>query len=555
MLLAVLSTPAMVGALRTTLVRRFGADYRILATGTPSIALAALDRLRDDGKEVALVLADPRLPGMTGIDFLACTRASHPDAKRALLTPVGEGTDDGSLHRAMALGQIDLTIATPWNSPEESLYPRVGEALAAWWRLHRPRFERVRVVGEQWSARSHQLRDLGTRNAIPFGFYAADSEEGLRLLGDLGLDASHLPVVTFSDGRFLVDPSNAEIAEALGAATHPPPGVCDVAIIGGGPAGLAAAVYAASEGLRTVVVEPEALGGQAGTSSMIRNYLGFPRGIRGEELARRAYEQALHFGAHFVHTRAATGLRADGRLRVVTLSDGSEIVSRAVVLATGVSYRRLGIPALERLIGAGVFYGAAPAEAQALHGEEAFVVGAGNSAGQAALHLAEFAARVTLLVRGDSLVESMSDYLIHQLEATPNVEVRVRTRLIDGKGEHRLEGLVLEDVATGRTESVPADALFVLIGGEPRTGWLDEALSRDADGYVLTCRDLAPRYEPLGAEWPLTCRRPLLLETRMPGVFAVGDVRHGSIKRVASAVGEGSIAIRFIHEYLAETAA
>jgi thioredoxin reductase (NADPH) len=501
---------------------------------------------------VALVFADFRLPATVGVEFLAAVRRRHPRAKRILLTTVGDRVASEPLHRAMTLGQIDLFIEQPWCSPEEWLYPQVSEALAAWWRVNRPRFERVRIVGEQWDARSHELRDLGTRNVVPFGFYPTNTEPGRRLLDQLGLDASRLPIVALSDGRVLVDPTNAEIATALGVPTQPPAGTFDVTVVGAGPAGLAAAVYAASEGLRTVIVEPEALGGQAASSSMIRNYLGFPHGIGGEELTRRAYDQALYFGAHFVHTRAATALRAEGGHRVVTLSDGSEVVSRTVVLAMGVAYQRLGVPALERLVGSGVFYGAATAEARSLRGVEVFVVGAGNSAGQAALHLAEHAARVTLLVRGDSLAASMSAYLIDQLHLMPNIGVRLSTRISDGAGDHRLEALVLEDTTTGRTERVAAAALFVLIGGTPRTDWLDGTVERDESGYVLACRDLAPEYQPRSALWPREDRLPFALETSLPGVFAVGDVRHNSVKRVASAVGAGAMAIASAHAYLAE---
>jgi thioredoxin reductase (NADPH) len=371
---------------------------------------------------------------------------------------------------------------------------------------------------------------------------------GHALLREHALDGTRLPVVIV-DGQALVDPSIGEIADTLGAITRVPNDVCDVAIIGAGPAGLAAAVYAASEGLRTVVIEPIALGGQAGTSSMIRNYLGFPRGISGEEITSRAHEQALHFGAEVVHTHAAVGLRAEGRLRVVTLSNGSELRSRTVVLATGVSYRRMDASNLERLIGAGVFYGAATTEARALAGEDVYVVGAGNSAGQAALHLAGHARRVTMAVRGESLSRTMSAYLIHQIEETPNIDVRLQTRVVDGMGDYRLEGLVLED-ANGRRSEVDSRALFVLIGARPRTDWLDGVLHRDANGYILTCRDLEQAYESMAADWPLR-RPPFALETSMPGVFGVGDVRHRSVKRVASAAGEGAISIFSIHEYLA----
>ncbi len=533
--------------------RRFGADYRVLTAATPREGLTTLERLAGEGAEVALVAADfEELAGINGVEFLGRAHALHPGAGRALFIAMGETTGVSAamepLLRAMALGQIDFWIPKGWVSPEEWLYPQVQEALSNWATTHRPRHEHIRLVGEQWSPRCHELRDVLTRNTVPFGFYAADSDEGRQLLADYGLDETRLPVAILFDGRVLVDPANQALAEALGVRTRPDPELYDVAIVGAGPAGLAAAVYGASEGLRTVVIEPEALGGQAGTSSRIRNYLGFPHGLSGSELTARAYEQARLFGAQFVFTQQATALAVRGDEHVVALSDGSEAVARAVVIATGVAYRRLGIPGLDRLLGMGVFYGAAAAEARAMAGQEVFVIGAGNSAGQAALHLAKFAARVTILVRGESLAASMSDYLIRELAATPRVEMRFHTRVVDGRGEYRLESVVLEDARTGRRDEVAATALFVLIGAEPRTEWLRDTLQRDGIGYILTGRDVSLD------GWPRD-RPPMLLEASVPGVFAVGDVRHGSVKRVAAAVGEGSVAVGSVHEYLAEAAA
>ena len=548
-ILAVTTHPAKAANLTAALTRRFGADYRVRVVTSVGFAVAMLERLRGEGREVALVLADFRLSGMSGIDILDRVHALHPHARRALIVTHGDHGAAAPVHRAMALGQIDMSIPWPWASPEEALYPRAGEALSAWWHAHRPRFERVCIIGEQWDPRSHELRDLGTRNGVPFGFYSVSSAAGQRLLRRLGVDGSRLPVLTV-DGEVMIDPSTVEIAEALGATTRPPTELADVVIIGAGPAGLTAAVSAASEGLRTVVIEPEAVGGQAGASSMIRNYLGFPEGISGAEITRRAHEQALHFGATIVHTHAATSLRAEGDHRIVTLSNGAELVARAVLLATGVSYRRLGVPALERLVGAGVYYGAATAEIRAMTGEEVIVVGAGNSAGQAAVHLAGVARRVTLVVRGESLARSMSDYLVRQIERTPTIEVRLRTRVVDGWGDERFGGVVVEDAAGERT-AVSAHALFALIGGHPRTGWLDGALRRDAQGYLLTCRDLATGYASMMAAWPLA-REPYPVETSMPGVFAIGDVRHNAVKRVASAAGDGAVAIFAAHAYLAD---
>jgi thioredoxin reductase (NADPH) len=550
--LVVDDAPEELRATVAALERRFGADYAVRAASTSEEALAALEDLARGHAAVALVAAALGLRGMDGVEILRRAHALHPGAGRALLVPMGHAAGMSSaterVMRASALGQLDVAILKGWVSPEEWLYPQVQEVLSAWALAHRPRHEHVRIVGEQWSARSHQLRDLLTRNTVPFGFYAGDSEEGRRLLAEHGLDPARLPVAIFFDGKVVQDPDVRGIAEAFGVGTRPSDEPYDVAIVGAGPAGLAAAVYGASEGLRTLVVEPQALGGQAGTSSRIRNYLGFPRGVSGTELTARAYEQARLFGAEFVLSRDATGVAADGDDRVLSLSGDARAVARAVVVATGVTYRRLGIAALDRLLGMGVFYGAAAAEARAMAGEHVVVVGAGNSAGQAALHVARFAARVTMLVRGESLAASMSDYLIQEIGTRPNIEVRVRTRVVDGIGGQRLEGVVVEDARTAGREELPAAAMFVLIGAEPHTGWLSGTLQRDAAGYVMTGHDVLPDAWPLG-------RSPMLLETSMPGVFAAGDVRHGSVKRVAAAVGEGSVAIGAVHQYLAEVAA
>ncbi len=553
-LLAVDGDPESLQALTETIGRRFGADYRVVGESSPGEALALLQRLRENGEELALVIADVWLPEMNGVAFLTRTRSSFPDAKRILISTIGDAEARDLRHRAMALGQADLTVGRPWRSPEEQLYPRLGDALAVWWRANRPRLELVRVVGETWAPRSHELRDLGTRNGVPFGFYPVESVAGQALLAEAGVSGDRLPVAIMFDGRVLIDPTNAELAEAFAVQTHLATGPCDLAIIGAGPAGMAAAVYGASEGLRTVVIEPEAMGGQAGTSSMIRNYLGFPDGVSGAELTNRAYEQAITFGARFIYGQQAVGLRAEGHDRVVTLSDGSEINSGAVILASGVSYRRLGVPSLERLLGAGVFYGAATAEAIALAGENVCVVGAGNSAGQAALYLAIHAAHVTILVRGGSLASSMSAYLIDQIADTPNIEVRVHTQATEAIGEHHLEAVVVTNTVTNESETLPMAALFAMIGAEPRTEWLDGVLQRDERGYVLTSRELTA---PYAASHPLCWtleRTPFPYESSMPGVFAVGDVRHESVKRVAAAVGEGAVAISGVHGYLAERA-
>jgi thioredoxin reductase (NADPH) len=394
------------------------------------------------------------------------------------------------------------------------------------------------------------VRDVLSRVGAVFAFYQDDSPAGRQLLAEAGVDGSRLPVFVFFDKRVLVDPTNAELFSDLGVATSAANEVCDVAIIGAGPAGLAAAVYAASEGLRTLLVETVIPGGQAGTSSLIRNYLGFERGISGSDLANRAMQQAWLFGTTFVLSQPATWLGVRGADRLVRTADGGEVRARAVVLATGVEWRRLGVPPLEALLGNGVFYGAGGAEARAVQGRDVFVVGAGNSAGQAALHLAKYAATVTMLVRRDTLAATMSEYLRTEIATTPNVRVRLQTEVVDGGGSVHLETLTLRATDSGATEVVPASALFLMIGAEPRTGWLGDSIARDERGFILTGRHLV-RAGAVPAEWPLQ-RPPALLETSIPGVFAAGDVRHGSIKRVASAVGEGATCIQLVHEYLSE---
>jgi len=527
--------------------RRYGVEYRVICETSAMWGMKRLRDLRAAGEEVALVLADQWMPDITGAEFLARASQLFPTAKRAVLVEWGDRRTQEPVLRAMTLGHIDYYVNKPERPGDEYFQRMIAEFIYDWAKVHRPIFAEICVVGEQWSARSHELKDILNRNGVLHEFHAANTEAGREILTRFGKSSARFPVVVLYDGQVLEDPSNAELADAFGVNRELDRRSFDLVIVGAGPAGLAAAVYGASEGLGTLVLEGEAIGGQAGTSSLIRNYLGFPWGVAGAELARRATEQAWWFGAVFRFMRNATALRSDGRDLTLTLSDGADVTSRAVVLATGVSYRRLGVPGLEELVGTGVFYGAAVSEAQAMKDEEVYVVGGANSAGQAAVHLSEYASRVTLLVRGRSLSTSMSDYIIKEIEAAQNIQVRFGTQVVDGGGERRLEHLVLKDLASGVTKTVPAAALFVLIGAEPRTGWLPDEIVRDQRGYIVTGPDLLQDGEPPRG-WPLV-RPPLPMETSMPGVFAAGDVRYGSVKRVASAVGAGAIAVQSIHEH------
>jgi thioredoxin reductase (NADPH) len=487
------------------------------------------------------------MPDMSGTEFVAQARQLFPTAKRALLIAWGDRTAQEPILRSMTLGHVDYYVNKPEQPGDEHFHRLISEFLYEWAKAHRPAFHEIRVVGERRSARSHELRDILNRNGVLHEFYPADSEPGRELLAQTGKSSAKLPVLILYNEKVLEDPSNAELADAFGVNRPLDRQEFDLVIVGAGPAGLASAVYGASEGLSTLVLEGEAIGGQAGTSSLIRNYLGFPWGVGGAELARRATEQAWWFGATFRFMRHATALHRSGKELMVTLSDGTEVGARAVILATGASYRRLGVLSLEALVGAGVFYGAAVSEARAVEGQEVYVVGGANSAGQAAMHLSKYASQVTLLVRGSKLTASMSEYLIKEIEAAQNIDVRFNARVVDGGGDGRLEYLVLKNSASGLTETVPAAALFVLIGAEPRTEWLPEEIERDNRGFIVTGQDLLRNGRP-PQKWPLE-RHPLLLETSMPGVLAADDVRHRSVKRVASAVGEGSIAIQLVHEY------
>jgi len=553
-ILAVDDEPDALSRVEQELRRRFGADYRIVSCDSGEDALATLEALRASGDEVAVVLADQWMPGTTGTDLLARVCDLHGEAKRGLLIRWGDWahrpTADAVL-QAMALGRIDYYVLKPWCSPDELFHRTVAELVLEWSRGHPSGAGPITVVGELWSSRTSEVRSLLARNGIPHGFHLAETDEGRRVAGTLAPDTG-LPVIVGLDGRVHVDPTNEQVAEACGLPTGLVRNDFDLVIVGAGPAGLAAAVYAGSEGLQTLVVERETIGGQAGSSSLIRNYLGFARGVSGAELTMRAYQQAWVFGVEFLMMREVASLQPAGGGVAVTLSDGDRVTARAVVVATGVSYRRLGIPPLEALAGAGVFYGASVAEAQALVGERVYVVGGGNSAGQAAMHLSRFARQVTVLVRGEALAQSMSRYLIDEIEAAPNIDAWFATEVVGGGGGGRLEHLVLADRRTGVRRSVDAAALFVLVGARPHTSWLPDAVARDRWGFVLTGADLLD--SEAGSPWPLS-RPPSALESSLPGVFAVGDVRHRSVKRVASAVGDGAVVVAQVHEHLEREAA
>jgi len=535
---------ATLDALVSDLKRRFAADYRVVGASSPPAALKRLDALHEAGGEVALIISRESMQAMSGSELLARSRSTFPDAKRILLIEYRDIPMLDRIAQGMAVGNVHHYVNRPWQPREHRLYPVVSEALAAWTRRHTPGLQLVRIVGDRWHPRAYEIRDAMERNNIPYGFYDRDSPAGAQLLGQLD-EVPDDPVVFMADGRILTQPTSADIAQAVGARVHPKRRAYDLVIVGAGPAGLSAAVYGASEGLSTLVLESWAMGGQAGTSSRIRNFLGFPSGISGDELALRAFQQARMFGAEFVFINGAAALAAQGQGLAVTLADGEQVTGRAVVLATGITYRRLDTPGVADLVGAGVYYGSPMSEAPALKDQDIFIAGAGNSAGQAAIYFAKSARSVTLLVRAGTLAKSMSDYLIQELDSTTRLQVRLHTEVAAAQGDYRLRQLVLRDRGTGQEEAVSAAALFVMIGATPHTDWLPDSIARDRHGYILTGRDLPVSDTPGAIRRP-----PLPLETSLPGVFAAGDVRAGSVKRVASAVGEGSVTIPQVHQHL-----
>ena len=522
--------------------RQYGEHYRIVRAASGLAALDICRQLKERGDTVALFLSDQRMPGMTGVELLQQAMVLYPDAKRVLLTAYA---DTEAAIRAINSAKIHYYLNKPWDPPEEKLYPVLDDLLEAWKQGYKPPYEGIRVIGLRWSATDHAVRDFLSRNRIPYLWMNPEqSPEATGMLREKGIDDAKLPVVLFGDGTALVQPSTTELAAKVGLRTEAKQEFYDVVVIGAGPAGLAAGVYGASEGLRTLIVEAEAPGGQAGSSSRIENYLGFPAGLSGEELGKRAFLQATRLGAEFL-TQRVTCIRSENQYHIVQMEDGREVTCHVCVISTGVSYCKLDIPGEDRFSGAGMYYGAAQTEAISCTDEEVYIVGGANSAGQAAMHFSRYASKVRMLVRGESLTKSMSKYLIDQIEATQNILVETQTELVSLSGDGHLECMTLK--TPNGEEARSATALFIFIGAAPKTDWLPHEIALDEKGFVLAGPDL--KSKRAGA-WKLD-RDPYLLETSVPGIFVAGDVRFNSVKRCASAVGEGSIAIQFVHQYLA----
>ena len=538
-------------AIERDLRSHYGAEYRVIGSDSPEKALDMLKQLRVRNDSVALLLADQRMPRMNGVEFLQEGMRIFPDAKRALLTAYA---DTSAAISAINEANINYFFMKPWDPPSEHLFPQLDDLLDDWRASYRPAFEGIRVLGTRWSPRSYEMRDFLARNHVPYQWIdvelSSSDPETNRILEILGPEANSLPIVLFPDGTKLLESLPGDVAQKVGLRTRAQTDFYDLAIIGGGPAGLAAAVYGASEGLKTVMVEREAPGGQAGMSSRIENYLGFPSGLSGGDLARRAVVQAQRFGVEILAPQEAVGVRTEGPYRIIKLADGSEFSCHALLVATGVQWRRLEAPGVDKLQGAGVYYGGGATEALSCKGEIIYVVGGANSAGQAAMNFARYAEKVVLLVRGDGLASTMSQYLIDQIQQTPNIQIWAHASVAELHGDKRLEEVSILCSDTDKIERVPASSIFIFIGALPRTDWLAGLVERDDRGFILTGPDLIRNGErPKG--WVLD-RDPFLLETNVPGIFAVGDVRHGSVKRVASGVGEGSVAVQFIHQYLSK---
>jgi thioredoxin reductase (NADPH) len=538
-------------AIERDLRSQYGADYRIMASDSPEAALDLLKQLKVRNDSVALLLVDQRMPKMDGVAFLQEAIHIYPQAKRALLTAYA---DTNAAIGAINQASINYFFLKPWDPPSQNLYPQLNDLLDDWQASYRPAFQGIRVLGTRWSPRCYELRDFLARNHVPYQWLdveaSANDPETKRLLDALGPDATSLPVTLFPDGSKLLESLPADVAQKVGLRTRAQTTFYDLAIVGGGPAGLAAAVYGASEGLHTVMIEREAPGGQAGMSSRIENYLGFPSGLSGADLARRAVVQAQRFGVEILSPVEAVGVRTENSYRILKLADGNEISCHALMIASGVQWRRLDAPGIDRLQGAGVYYGGGATEAMSCKGEFVYVIGGANSAGQAAMNFAKYAERVVMVVRGHSLAATMSQYLIDQIKDTPNIQIWPNASVSEAHGDTHLEEISLLCSDSNKLERVSASSMFIFIGALPRTDWLGDLVERDERGFLLTGPDLIrDGQRPKG--WTLD-RDPFLLETNIPGIFAVGDVRHGSVKRVASGVGEGSVAVQFIHQYLSK---
>ncbi|NJL03418.1 MAG: FAD-dependent oxidoreductase [Chloroflexaceae bacterium] len=539
---------SVLNAVVRDLRRRYAEQYRIVRADSGAAALAALRELKQRNEVVALFLADQRMPQMSGTEFLAQAILLYPDARRVLLTAYA---DTDAAIQAINQVAVNYYLLKPWDPPEEKLYPVLDDLLDDWLADYRPPFEGIRVIAHRWSAQAHQIKDFLARNQVPYLYLDVERDSQAReLLAQLHLNPEQLPYVILDDGTVLPAPSITDVANRVGLQTRAAHNYYELAIVGGGPAGLAAAVYGASEGLRTVLIEREAPGGQAGTSSRIENYLGFPSGLSGSELARRAVAQARRFGVDILAPQEVCSMRIEGQYRILQLADGQEIACHALIVAVGLSYRKLEVPGIEALTGAGVYYGASLTEAVSCQDNPVFIIGAGNSAGQAAIYLAQYAAHVTLIVRGDDLGKSMSHYLIERIEQSPQISVRLESEVIGVQGTDHLEAITLHHRRTTATETLPASGLFIFIGAMPHTEWLPPQVVRDERGFVQTGTHLLHEGKPPKG-WTGE-HHPSLLESSVPGVFVVGDVRSGSIKRVASAVGEGSIAVQFVHQYLSK---
>ncbi len=540
--------PQVLKAVRRDLRNQYKNDYRVLATSSIADALDSLKDLKNKGETIALFLSDQRMPEMLGVEFLQKAKEIFPEAKRVLLTAY---SDTDAAIKAINDVQLDFYLMKPWDPPEEKLYPVLDDLLDDWQENFVPEFSGIKVVGYQWSPKSHAIKDFLSGNLVPYQWMDVQSNEKAQELMRINeVDEKDVPTVFYEDGTFEVQPTLSDIAKKIGRNVNAKADLYDVVIIGAGPSGLAAGVYGGSEGLRTLLIERRAPGGQAGTSSRIENYLGFPKGLSGADLARRAITQATRFGIEFLSPQQVTGIKVQDQYKIITLIDGSEVKSRSVVITTGVDYRKMEAPGFESLTGAGIYYGAATTEAAGCKGKDVFIVGGGNSAGQGAMYLANFARKVYIVIRRDDLSSSMSQYLIDQIDGTENIEVIPRVNIVEAHGEDNLERVKLKFMDDDHCEERDARSVFIFIGAKPYTEWMDENIIRDSKGFVVTGRDLL-QCEGFKKQWKLQ-RDPHLLETSVPGIFASGDVRSGAMNRVASAVGEGAMAIKFVHEYLAE---